>query len=83
MIKELDNIPSSELFERLQIREYEFLEHCDDFELVGELRKRGYITVRSVPSLNIIAQQTLADILLVIKDGNLDLLTKISEIINK
>lgn len=82
-MKDLDEISSRELLERLQIREYDILGHCDDSEVIVEAEIRGYTVINTPSNLSIVLEQSLKNVLKVFEKGDISMINKIEELINK
>lgn len=82
-MRELEDFSSRELFEALQVREFDFLDYINDQDFEEEALLRGYILVPSPVNLSIVLEESLKNVLKVFKNIDIETINKIEEVINK
>jgi hypothetical protein len=82
-MKGLEDFSSRELFEALQVREFDFLDYINDQDFEEEAMLRGYILVPSPVNLSIVLEESLKNILKAFKNIDIETINKIDQLINK
>ena len=82
-MRELEDFTSKELFEELELREFDCLSYCNDNDFEEEALLRGYILVPAPVNLSIVLEESLKKILKVFKNIDIETINKIEEAINK
>jgi hypothetical protein len=83
MREELESFSSRELFEHLQVREFDFLDYINDQDFEEEAMLRGYILVPAPVNLSIVLEESLKNILKAFKNIDIETINKIDQLINK
>jgi hypothetical protein len=82
-MKGLEDFSSRELFEALQVREFDFLDYINDQDFEEEAMLRGYILVPAPVNLSIVLEESLKNILKAFKNIDIETINKIDQLINK
>lgn len=75
----LDEIESTELFEKLMTREFNFFESAEDYQLIEELENRNYVCFKQFGNIDIITSNSLQKIFEVLSSGDFAKIKKLDE----